>query len=258
MNFTYELFDNERQIYVAVNEVHRFGMDAVLLADFAALKTTDSCLDLCCGNGVIPMALWRNYRPQRLYGVEIQQDAYELSRLSGEKSGVSERFTPILADLKDIPEIRKTIPFGSLDAVTCNPPYKAAGRGIPSTDKEAYIVRHEALCSIGDVCFAAAKFLRFGGAFYLCQRPERLADVFAAMRKNGVEPKRLRFVSKNETTSPWLFLLEGRRGGKPFLQVMPTLFAYRPDGAFTDEVKRAYRLPQSQAPDAHPFGFTPA
>ena len=75
-----------------------------------------------------------------------------------------------------------------------------------------------------------------------------------AMRQNGIEPKRLQFVSKNAKTPPWLFFIEGRRGGKPFMQVLPPLFAYKEDGTFTDEVMAAYRLPESQAPDAHPFG----
>ncbi len=254
MGYTYELLDNARQIYVAVDEVHRFGMDAILLADFAKLKKTDVCLDLCCGNGVIPMVLYRNYGPKHLYGVEIQQKAYDLSLLSAERSGISEHFTPILSDLKDLAKIRGTVDYGSLDAVTCNPPYKAAGRGVRSELDAAYIARHEALCGIGDVCLAASKFLRFGGGLYLCQRPERLADVMEAMRKNGIEPKRLQFVSKDANTPPWLFFIEGRRGGKPFLQVMPPLFAYKPDGTFTDELASAYRLPESQAPDAHPFG----
>jgi tRNA1(Val) A37 N6-methylase TrmN6 len=254
MEYSYELLDNARQIYVAVNEVHRFGIDAILLSDFAKLKSNDRCLDLCCGNGVIPMTLWRNWAPKQLFGVEVQEEAYQLSLLSAQKTGISDRFTPILADLKDLDTIRQTVELGSLDAVTCNPPYKAAGRGIRSESDATYIVRHEALCSIEDVCKTAAKLLRFGGGFYLCQRPERLADVMEAMRKNGIEPKRLRFVSKNESTPPWLFLLEGRRGGKPFLQVMPPLFAYKPDGTFTDAVMEAYRLPESQAPDAHPFG----
>lgn len=252
--YTYELLDNARQIYVAVNDVHRFGMDAVLLSDFAKLKTTDRCLDLCCGNGVIPMVLWRNWQPRQLFGVEIQREAYELSLLSAEKTGISEHFTPICADLKDLSTIRKTVELGSLDAVTCNPPYKAAGRGIRSESDAAYIARHEALCGIEDVCHTASRLLRFGGALYLCQRPERLADVMEAMRQNGIEPKRLQFVSKNAKTPPWLFFIEGRRGGKPFLQVMPPLFAYKEDGTFTDEVMAAYRLPESQAPDAHPFG----
>ncbi len=254
MEYTYELLDNEKQVYVAINEVHRFGMDAILLSDFAKLKTTDSCLDLCCGNGVIPMVLWRNWQPKRLYGVEIQQAAYDLSLHSAQKTGIASYFTPILSDLKDLNQIRKTIEYGSLDAVTCNPPYKAAGRGVRSELDAEYIARHEALCNIQDVCLTASKLLRFGGGLYICQRPERLADVMQAMRQNGIEPKRLQFVSKNAASAPWLFLIEGRRGGKPFLQVMPPLFCYKEDGTFTDELRKIYRLPQSQAPDAHPFG----
>ena len=254
MSYTYELLDNARQIYVAVDEVHRFGMVAVLLADFAKLKTTDTCLDLCCGNGVVPMILWRNWHPKKLYGAEIQKEAYELSRLSAQKTGLTDEFTPMLCDLKDLDTIRKTIEFGSLDAVTCNPPYKAAGRRITRAIDAATIARHEVFCNVEDGCRTAGKLLRFGGGFYLCQRPERLADVMEAMRKNGIEPKRLQFVSKNAKTPPWLFLIEGRRGGKPFLQVLPPMFAYKDDGSFTDEMMEVYRLPESQAPDAHPFG----
>jgi len=41
------------------------------------------------------------------------------------------------------------------------------------------------------------------------------------MRQNGIEPKRLQFVAKAADAQPWLFLLEGRSGGKPFLNVLP-------------------------------------
>ena len=42
-----------------------------------------------------------------------------------------------------------------------------------------------------------------------------------AMRQNGIEPKRLQFVAKAPDAQPWLFLLEGRSGGNPFLNVLP-------------------------------------
>ena len=48
-----------------------------------------------------------------------------------------------------------------------------------------------------------------------------LADCIDAMRQNGIEPKRLQFVAKADDAQPWLFLLEGRSGGKPFLNVLP-------------------------------------
>lgn len=109
-----------------------------------------------------------------------------------------------------------------MDVVTCNPPYKSGGRGILSeTASDPQIARHETLCTIGDICTAAARLLKYGGRLCICQRPERLPDVMEAMRQNDIEPKRLRFVQQREHTAPWLFLLEGRRGGKPFYRWRP-------------------------------------
>lgn len=53
----------------------------------------------------------------------------------------------------------------------------------------------------------------------MCNRPERLADTMVAMRNAGLEPKRLRLVHKNADTPPWLFLIEGRKGGKSFMKI---------------------------------------
>ena len=59
----------------------------------------------------------------------------------------------------------------------------------------------------------------------MCQRPERLTDVLCSMRKNDLEPKRLRLVQQREGKPPKLFLIEGRRGGKRGgLVVEPTLY----------------------------------
>ena len=107
--------------------------------------------------------------------------------------------------------------------MTCNPPYKASGAGIESGIDSERIARHEIKCDIRSVCAAAARLLRFGGRVCLCQRPERLADVLCAMREYGLEPKRLRMVAKNAESAPWLFLVEGKKGSKPFLQVLAPL-----------------------------------
>jgi tRNA1(Val) A37 N6-methylase TrmN6 len=57
----------------------------------------------------------------------------------------------------------------------------------------------------------------------MCCRPERLADVICAMREAGLEPKRLRTVHKTPSHAPWLFLIEGQKGAKPFLRIEPPL-----------------------------------
>ncbi len=73
----------------------------------------------------------------------------------------------------------------------------------------------------------------------MCQRPERLCDVLEAMRQNGIEPKRLRFVHQRPDTAPWLFLAEGKKGAKPFLQVEKP-FLIEGEGGFSRELLDLY------------------
>ena len=98
------------------------------------------------------------------------------------------------------------------------------------------------LCTIDDVCSAAIRNLKYGGRLCICNRPERLCDIMVSMRQNGIEPKRVRFVSKNPYTAPWLVMAEGRKGGNPFLKVEPQLYTTDENGGYTDEMKRIYRL----------------
>ena len=74
----------------------------------------------------------------------------------------------------------------------------------------------------------------------MCNRPERLADVIAAMKSNNIEPKELRFVSKTPADAPWLFLIEGKLGSKPFMKVLPQLYINGNNG-YSDELLSVYR-----------------
>ena len=209
------------QTWVCVSQEHRFGTDAFLLSDFAAPRKKDVVCDFGAGCGIIPLYLYKKYFVSVCYGVEIQrQGALQLEK-GIQRSGAEGRVISICADLKDAPDL---LPKGAFDVVTCNPPYKANGAGIESREDSARIARHETFCTIDDVCRSAAALLRFGGRLCICQRPERLADVLCSMRKYGIEPKRLRFVAKTPKGRPWLFLVEGKKGSKPFLQVEPSLF----------------------------------
>lgn len=209
------------KVWVCVSPEHRFGTDAFLLSDFSAPRKKDKVCDFGAGCGIIPLYLYKEYSVSVCYGVEIQKQGANQFQKGIDRSGAGEHLTALCADLKDVPDL---LPKGSFDVITCNPPYKANGAGIESGADAARVARHEILCTIDDVCASASALLRFGGRLCVCQRPERLADVITAFRKNGLEPKRLRFVSKNAAGRPWLFLIEGKKGSKPFLQVEPPLF----------------------------------
>ena len=223
------------KIYVCASTEHRFGTDAFLLTDFSQYRRKDKVCDLGTGCGIIPLIMQKKSPPEVIYAVDIQESAIEHLKAGMEKSKIR-NIIPICADLKIL---WKNAPVGRLDLVTCNPPYKAVNAGFESTITAQKIARHEIMCNIDDVCRSAGKLLKFGGRLCLCNRPERLADVICAMRNNNIEPKRIRFVSKNPESAPWLFLIEGKKGAKPFMQIETQLYI-RNENGFSDELQRIY------------------
>ncbi len=211
---------------------HSFGTDACLLAHFTAPKHKDRVCDLCSGCGVIPLLMERYYAPAQTVGVEISPEGARQYQAAIRRCGLEERHQPYLGDLRSLPKSM----WEQFDVVSCNPPYFSAGTGAASQIPEHRLARHEEGCTLEEVCRAAGRLLRYGGRFCLCQRPQRLAEVFAAMSQAGLEPKRLRLVSKRWDTSPWLALVEGKKGAAPGLTVLPLLALYdenglRPDAA---------------------------
>lgn len=242
-------------IRVVCSPEHRFGTDAFLLADFAAPKAGEIVCDLGTGCGIVPF-LWmrppfprrEGYRgPGRIYGVELQDQGVCQFARGVALNGMEGTVVPVRADFTDREALKQVMGnnvAGTLDMVSCNPPYKPARTGILSREESGRIARHEMCCTLGQVCETAAWLLKFGGRFCLCLRPERLAEAFAACEGAGMAPKRLRFVAQREGKEPWLFLLEGKKGAKPGLRVLPELHIEQelPGGerAFSSEMLRIY------------------
>ncbi len=224
-------------IRVAVSKEHSFGTDAVLLADFASPKRNEKACDLGTGCGIIPMIWCRNGQAKEITAVELQEKGFLQTCESIRISSVEDKVRAVNHDLKDI---KSVLDHASMDIVTMNPPYKAADAGIKSVAKAELIARHEVECNLDDICSTAAYLLNFGGRLCMCNRPERLSDTIVAMKNNGIEPKRLRLVAKTPYTRPWLFLIEGRKGGKPFMNIDPLLIMYGEDGELSKEVTDIY------------------
>ena len=170
-------------LFLSVDGEHRFGLDAFLLARFAAPRRGDRVADLGCGCGIVPFLLWRDFRPARVDGVELQPAAVRLFARSVARSGNPPLY-PLEADLR---RLEGLLPAGAFDLVTCNPPYFRAGSGPAGASASARLARQEGSCTLEEVCRSAARLLRSGGRFCLCQRPQRLAEVLAALRGAGLE-----------------------------------------------------------------------
>lgn len=221
--------------FIYVSSRHTFGTDAVLLADFCKPKKSDVAADLGTGCGIIPFLMLRDGKLKSCVGVDISDEAVELSGKTAAEQGFC-NFSGVVSDICDL---KGKITFGDKTLVTCNPPYKAAGGGIKAKDGARLTARQETSCTMEDIVAVSAKLLTAGGRLCMCQRPERLAELITLMSNYKIEPKRLRLVSKTAGSAPWLILLEGRRSGKAGMIVEPTLYLYE-NGELSREMIRIY------------------
>lgn len=216
-----------------------FGFDAVLLADYASknIKKGSKVLDLCSGNGIIPILLSQKSLADKIIGLEIQKPVAEMASRSIKLNNIEEKASIICGDLKNSVEL-----FGksSFQYITCNPPYKEAGGGLTNQRDSTTLARHEILCSLEDIIRVSSNILEPMGKLCMIHRPERLVDIIYLMKENHLEPKRLRFVHPYPDKTATMILIEGVRQGKPKLFLDPPLYIYKQPGIYSDEINKIY------------------
>ena len=214
-----------------------FGMDAVLLSGFARAKKQERCLDLGCGNGIIPILMEAKAEGKHFTGLEIQPESADMAKRSVALNGLQDRIDIVEGDIKDASKI-----FGasSFHVVTTNPPYMTAQHGLTNLYEAKTIARHEVLCNLEDIIRESARLLMPGGRFYMVHRPFRLAEIISLMVQYRMEPKRMRLVYPYVDREPNMVLIEGLRGGKSRMTVEKPLIVYKEPGKYTDEIYDVY------------------
>lgn len=215
----------------------RFGVDAVLLANFAIVKRDHKVVDLCTGTGIVPFIIAGKTECKDIKGIEIQEEFVEMANRSALFNKLEGRMKFYTEDLKNI-DFLKTI--SNVDVVTVNPPYKLANSGLISNSDKNAIARHEILCTLEDVVIAAKVLLRDNGRIYMVHRPDRLCDIFNIMRKHKIEPKRIQMVHPSMGKAPNIVLVEGQKFGGAFLKWDDPLYIHKEDGSYTDEINKIY------------------
>lgn len=231
--------DLHRNGYFLIQNPKRFcfGVDAVLLSGFAEVKEGENVLDLGTGTGVIPILLEAKTKGSHFTGLEIQSESVEMARRSVELNNLENKINIVEGDIKELAMLFKP---SSFNVITTNPPYMNEGGGLKNDYSPKTIARHEVLCNLGDIISGASKLLKTGGRFYMIHRPHRLADIIITMRQYKLEPKKIRFIHPFVEKEPSMVLIEGIRGGKPMVKVMPPLIIYGSNGKYTEEIIEIY------------------
>ena len=214
-----------------------FGMDAVLLSGFAAVKPGEKAIDLGTGTGIIPILLEAKYEGEHYTGLEIQDEVAEMAARSVALNHLEEKVSIVKGDIK---EASRLFGAASFDVVTSNPPYMNDAHGLKNPDLPKAIARHEVLCTLDDVAREAAKLLRPGGRFYMVHRPHRLIEIITALTTYKLEPKRMKMVHPFVDKEANMVLIEAVRGGKSMIKVEAPIVVYREPGVYTQEIYDIY------------------
>lgn len=237
-----DLFEDERLDYLLAEDlriiqspsVFAFSLDTVLLAKFVYVPIQKgTIIDLCTGNGVIPLLLSTRSRA-KITGVEIQERIYNMASRTISYNNLSDQIEMVHGDIKDMPS---KLGHGKFDVVTCNPPYFQTPKNREMNKNEHLaIARHEIHCTLEDVVRVSSQLVKQGGKVAFVHRPGRLLDIVTLMRKYNIEPKRLQFVYPKAGKEANTLLIEGTKYGNPDLKILPPLYVYNENGDYTKEV----------------------
>lgn len=215
-----------------------FGIDSILLTDFAKnIKPNSKVIDLGTGTGVIPILLYGKTNNTKFVGVEIQKEVAEMANRSVKLNLLENNIEILNTNILELSKIYNT---GSFDVVTTNPPYKKINTGVINENNKKLISRHEIMASLEDFIRTASFLLKDLGEFYMVHRPDRLVDIFYEMRKNKIEPKKIKFIYPNKNKKTNLVLIKGIKNGKQFLEFENNLYVYNEDGNYTNEILKIY------------------
>ena len=60
------------------------------------------------------------------------------------------------------------------------------------------------------------------------------------MKKNNIEPKKIRFVYPKKNGEANILLIEGSKNGKPGIKILPPLYSHLENGKYTEEIKQYF------------------
>ncbi len=198
--------------------LYRFTSDAVLLSRFAP-KIRGKVADFCSGSGIVGINYYAINKGVTVDEYELQKDLAALCEKTIEYNSLGEHIKSYNMPIQNIPSEKD----GTYSLVLCNPPYKKVNSGEKNPDDHIALCRHEIAVTLSEIISIAAKKLKYGGRLCICQRVERFTDIIINMKENGLEPCRIQFATAGKDNKPYLVLVEGAKGVKPQLKVLPSI-----------------------------------
>lgn len=209
--------------------------DSILLQDFVRLPRAARVLDLGSGCGTLGLLLCARDESCHVTGIELDDNAHRAAVENIQRNDLSSRMESICTDLR---RLSAEFPPGAFSCCVSNPPYFTGG----AASKTTPLARRDDCCQLDDLFRAASHAIKYGGDFFLVQRPDRAAELIGCGQKYALEAKRLRLIRHRSGGPISLILLQFRKGGKPgLIWEEETLFDEQ--GQPTPYYRTLYHLP---------------
>ena len=214
---------------IHVDGAYSFGIDSILLGDFAKMKRDKTLLDIGSGNGILALMANDLYKLKEVYAVEIQETK---AKIIEENLKLNE-----IKNIEIINEDLNKVDFkeNSLDYIITNPPYYKINQNIKNKDEEYLISRQELFLKLDDIFAFANKTLKDKGKLFMIHKPERMVEIFN--KSGNIKPKRIRFAHSTYNTKPQFILIEFVKNAKDGIKIEDPIIIYK-DGAYTDQVRK--------------------
>lgn len=221
----------------------RFGMDAVLLADFAQVDARAHVVDFGTGTGILPLLLTGRGKGAQFDALECQQHMANMAARTVALNGLEESIHIHHAQVEQALDI---LPSGTVDAIVCNPPYGISGTTLVNPDEARRVARHQQEGGLEVWFRVAQRLLRGRGKISMIYPAPRMLQAMEALQAARLAPKRFRLVYPRVNKPANLVLIEAMKDARPMLHPEPPLIVYTDDGQMTDELRRIYHVQPRQ------------
>lgn len=217
----------------------RYGMDTVLLADFANIRPGDRVADFGAGSGILPILLHGRNKGGSYTAFEINPAMAELCERNFRLNGMEDRSRTCACSVEEAPQLLAGNP---VDAVISNPPYGTPGATLVNPDPYVAIARHQEKDTLRVFLLSAFRILKGKGRLSMVYPAPQMLSLMETCHQCHLEPKRIRMIHPFIGHEANLCLLEAVKDAKPGLKVLPPLVLYDSDRAMTPELKKIYHL----------------
>lgn len=234
----HELLGYENIKIIQKDDVFSFSLDSMLLANFIDTSKAQKIIDLGTGNAPIPLFLTLK-TDAKIYGIEIQEEPFDLAQRSVELNHLENQITIIKDDLKGI---YKKLGANTFDIVCSNPPYfKVSDTSIINKNDTLTIARHEVKANVNDIIEEASKLLVDGGKLYIIHRIERMPEIIKLLENKNFGIKRMQLIYPKEDGNAYMFIIESKKNKKTDLKIIKPLVVHN-NGRYTDEVLKIFNF----------------